>query len=334
MSKNLRISLFGLLGAFAGFALQGCFAPQPTPECSVTITAAALGLAPYYVKLTKVSGTGACADLTHLRTGLTRFRTKASGGDFTLAVKASPVVDPYLGKDFSANQDPTNDCVNEDDCQGDSDPKAACVNLLADGGVELFDGTPIAADGTVTQADGGTYSVDPANECGPVDEPITRSDPADPKGSKLNAIGKMPQFPTKNACAVTDFTGGSQDFQEEVLSRVDGVPQTLPAITYKIEYTNFNVINSTRVPGTAFTTDIKYTQGPCVAEYKGVGFWPEIACSNAPSEGALVESAECDPNADLDAGRVTGSGINPDFKPKCDTALGVCVPTVDVTTIK
>ena len=58
MSKNLRISLYGLTGAVAGFVLQGCFAAQPTPECSVTITAAALGLAPYYVKLTKQTGTG------------------------------------------------------------------------------------------------------------------------------------------------------------------------------------------------------------------------------------------------------------------------------------
>ena len=110
--------------------------------------------------------------------------------------------------------------------------------------------------------------------------------------------------------------------------------QTLPAITYKLEYTNFNVINSTKVPGTAFTADVKYTEGTCVAEYKALGFWPPVSCSNKPSEGALVESGECDPNGDLDAGRVTGSGINPEFKPKCDTALGMCVPSVDVTTIK
>ena len=144
----------------------------------------------------------------------------------------------------------------------------------------------------------------------------------------------MPQFPKNNVCAVTDFVGGGQDFQEEVLNLVDGSTQTLPAATYKLEYTNFNVVNSTKVPGTAFTSDVKLTEGACVAEYKAVGFWPEIGCSNDPSEGALVTSTECDPNADLDAGRVFGSGINPAFEPKCDTALGVCVPTVDVATIK
>jgi hypothetical protein len=251
-----------------------------------------------------------------------------------LAIKSSPVVDPYLGYDFAANVDPANDCVNEDDCQGDADPAAGCVVNQADGGVELFDGTPVDSAGAVNLPDGGTYDVDLANECGPVDDPISRVDATDPKGKNLNAIGKMPQFPTNNVCAVTDFTGGVQNFSEEVLMLVDGTSQTLPAATYKLEYTNFNVMNSTKVPGTAFTSDIKLTEGSCVAEYKAVGFWPEIACSNLPAEGALVESGECDPAGNLDAGRAFGSGINPEFKPKCDTALKVCVPTVDVTTIK
>lgn len=325
MSKNLRISLFGLIGAVAGFSLQGCFATQPTPECSVTITAAALGLAPYYVKLTKVDGTGSCASMTHMYAGMQRFRTQASGGAFTLAVKSSPVVDPYLGYVYAADVDDSNNCVNEEDCQGADDPTAACVNAVADGGLELNDGTPVDSAGTVSLADGGSYDVDPANECGVVEESIPRVDATDPDGAKLNAIGKMPQFPTGNVCAITDWTGGEQNFQAEDLTLVDGTMQTLPAITYKAEWTSFNVINSTKVPGTAFTADLKYTEGSCVANYKAVGFWPEIGCS---------ADSDCDPNADLDAGRVFGSGINPEFKPKCDMDLEVCVPTVDVATIK
>lgn len=338
MSKNLRISLFGLTGAVAGFVLQGCFAPQPTPECSVTITAAALGLHPYYVKLDKTSGTGTCSQLTHLYAGMQRFRTKPSGGAFTLAVKSSPVVDPFIGKVYSADVDPVNNCVNEDDCQGEADPSASCVVSQTDGGLEVYDGTPVTVMGAMATAEptdgGASYAVDPANECTSVPDPVKRVDALDPKGKLLNAIGKMPQFPTNNVCAVTEFTGGVQNYQEEVLTLVDGTTTTLPAITYKIEYSNFNVVNSTKVPGTAFTTDVKYTAGGCVAEYKGVGFWPEVACSNPASQGALVDSTECDPNADLDAGRVFGSGINPDFKPKCDTTLKVCVPTVDVTNLK
>ncbi len=335
MSKNSRISLFGLIGGVAGFALSGCFAAQPTPECNVTITAAGQGLGPYYALLTRVDGTGSCSELTHMSVGMQRFRTQANGGAFTLAVRTSPVVDPYLGYIYSADLDPANNCANEEDCLGEEDPAASCVQPSADGGVELFDGTPVdPATATFTTADGGSVEVDLANECASVEEPFARRDAADPKGKKLNAIGQMPQFPSNNACTITNFTGGEQNYQEEVLTLADGSSATLAAVTYKTEFTNFNVINSAKVPGTAFTTDMKFTEGGCVANYKVVGFWPEIHCSNAPSEGALVVSGDCDPSADLDAGRITGSGINPSFEPKCNTALGVCVPTVDVATIK
>lgn len=325
-TNRLRIGLLGLASAVAGFALQGCFAAQPLPECSVTITAAGLGLHPYYVLMTKVDSTGAgtCGDLKHIYIGMQRFRTKASGGDFTLAVKASPVVDPYLGYVYAANTDVYNDCVNEESCHGEDDPALSCVVNVDDGGVELFDGTPVEIQGdvgVVGDPNDGGFEVDPANECGAVEEPLYRVDPTDPDGKNLNAIGKMAQFPTNGVCAVTDFTGGAQNYQAEM--DVDG--NTIPAVTYKMEFTDFNIINSTKVPGTAFTSKIKYTEGGCVANYTAVGFWPEVTCET---------DADCNPSADLDAGRVFGSGINPEFKPKCDTDLEVCVPTVDVTTIK
>ena len=324
MNTKLRIGLLGLASAVAGFTLQGCFAPQPVPECSVTITAAALGLTPYHVLMTKVDGTGACASLKHINVGLQRYRTKAAGGDFTLAVKASPVVDPYLGYVYSANTDAYNDCANEEDCQGEDDPTMSCVVNVDDGGVERFDGTPVEISGDVGIAgdpnDGG-FEVDPANECGVVEEELPRVDATDPDGKKLNAIGKMPQFPTNGVCTVTDFTGGEQNFQAEM--DIDG--NVIPAVTHKLEFTEFNVINSTKVPGTAFTSKIKYTEGSCVANYTAVGFWPEVHCE---------ADADCDPSADLDAGRILGSGINPEFKPKCDTDVGICVPTVDIAAIK
>ncbi len=334
MSKNSRISLFGLIGGVAGFALSGCFAAQPTPECSVTITAAGQRLGPYYALLTPVDGTGSCATLDHMYMGVQRFRTQANGGAFTLAVKTSPVVDPFLGYVYQADVDPSNNCANEEDCQGEDDPTAACVRTVADGGLELDDGSAVdPTTGTVTVADGGSFDVDLENECTSVPEPLERRDATDPDGKKLNAIGQMPQFPSNKVCTVTNFVGGEQNYQEEVLTLANGSTFTEPAVTYKTEFTNFNVITSAKVPGTAITTDMKYTEGGCVANYKVVAFWPEIHCSNPASEGALVYSTECDPNSDADAGRFLGSGINPAFEPKCDTARGVCVPTVDVTTI-
>lgn len=330
-TNRIRTSLLGLAGAVAGFAFQGC-TPQPLPECSVTITSAALGLGPYYVQLKKESstGTGSCGDLTHMQVGLQRFRTAPSGGAFTLAAKTDLVTDPYLGYIYSENVDDSNDCANEDDCQGAGDLANACVNLLADGGVELNDGTvvdPTTGDFTVMYADGGSdmATADLMNECGPVADSIPRVDPADPDGKNLNAIGDMAQFPVNGQCAVTNWKGGAQNYQAEDLSLVDGTSKTLPAITYKVEFENFNVLSTTKVPGTAFTTTVKYTEGGCSATFTGVGFWPQVHCS---------ADVDCDPSSDLDAGRLLGSGINPDFKPTCNKDLGVCVPSVDVTTLK
>jgi len=348
MNTNLRIGFFGMVGAVAGFALQGCFAPQPLPECSVTNSTAGLGLPPYYAKLELVDGTGACSQLDHMYTGLQRFRTQASGGAFTLAVKTSPVVDPYLGYIYTGDTDPTNDCAVGEDCQGDDDESDTCVITQADGGLELPDGTPV--DDMSTTSDGGSYDL--TNECGVVEEEVPRVDPTDPDGKNTNAIGKMSQFPADGLCSVGDFTGGVQNFQAEQMA--DGT--MLPAVTHKVDFADFAVVNTAQVPGTAFTAKLKYTEGSCVANYKVMGFWvgsfagtPEIPCTataamanSAKGDGPdwfspshiLVTTDECEPLADLDAGRQFGTGMNPSFVPKCDTTLGVCVPSVDPTTLK
>jgi hypothetical protein len=186
--------------------------------------------------------------------------------------------------------------------------------------------------------------VDLANACGPVDDVVERRDPSDPEGKNLIVLGAMPQFPTGGRCAVTDFTGGVQNFSSvTVLTGTD-----LPPITYQVDFTNFTVINTSEVYGTAFTSDVKFTEGQCVANYKARGFWagllvgygivghgdPEIPCSVEGVDAGLVYAPECDPNADLDAGRSFGSGMSPAFEPKCDIGRKVCVPSVDLTTLK
>lgn len=325
MNKTLRISLFGLVGAVGGFTLQGCFAPQPLPECNVTVSSSGFGLNPYYVKLDNAVGTGACAMHDHMWTGMQRYRSAPIGGEFTLAVKSSIIVDPAIGDVYSADQDPSNNCVNEEDCQGADDPTMACVVAVADGGVELGDGTPVdPASGDVALADGGTYAVDLANECVSVEEPLPRTDAADPEGKNIPNFGKLPTLPTNGVCAITEWTAGSgvQNFQAEDLTLADGSMQTVPAAKYAVEWTDFKLISTPKVPGTAFTGKVKITEAGCEATYDALGIWPPIECAT---------DVDCDPNADLDAGRATGSGISPDWKPTCDTARGICVPSVDVT---
>ncbi len=333
MYKNIRVSLAGLLGVSAGFILQGCFADQPPPECGVSTSAAAQGVGPYFVKLTKVDGSGTCSDLSGIQVGLQRMRTQPTGGDYKLAIKASPLIDAFSGATDAISQDLSNDCAVEEACED-------CVVKHDNGEMTIPDGGPIRkfpfedreVFGTPdSEAEGGFRRVYPdQNECGYIPDPVERRDPSDPDGANTIITGDMPSHPTDGVCKVSNFVGGSQSFAPTEAETFDGVMQSFPAISYKMEFTNFALLNTTEVPGTIFNADLKYTVDNCVANYKAFGFWPTVACHSKPSEGALVESPDCDPNADVAAGRVTGSGINPGFKPMCDTSLGVCVPTADL----
>jgi hypothetical protein len=351
MNSTIRTGLLGLVGAVAGFTLQGCFAPQPVPECNLTITAAAQGLVPYYAQLKKVDATGGgtCGNLDHMYVGMQRFRTKASGGDFTVALKASVLADPYLGYAYSADTDPYNNCVAEESCNGEDDPTLGCVTTSADGGLELSDGTPVdSTTGDVGDPNDGGYTIaDLTNTCMSVDEPVERRDPSDPDGKNLNVIAAMPQFPTAGRCALTQQSGGTENY-EEVMT----LTGSLPAVTYKVEFTDTSIINTSEIPGIAFTGKVKITEGSCVANYTMTGWWvgaglntggPEIPCTPTDASaapGSLTYAPECDPEANPDAGRITGSGMSPALKPLClvdtDTTRknNICAPSIDLNNVK
>lgn len=290
--NNVRIGLLGLASALAGFALSGCFASQPMPECTVTGSSAALGITPYHVKLTKVDANGTCGDMPYIVAGAQRSRlpppmgtTRPVSGEFTLHLKPSPAVDMWNGLIFAADYDESNNCSAGEDCD-------MCVPT-------------------------GDPDVD--NVCMSVPDPVYRVDPNDPDGKNQLGAGKLPQFPVDGVCTATEFTGMTQDFQEEVVDLVDGGTETFPAITVKTEWTNFEILSTAKAPGTVWRAKLKYTEGSCVANYDAFAFWPEVHCET---------DVDCDPNADVDAGRVLGSGINPEFKPKCDTDVGICTPSV------
>lgn len=290
--NNVRIGLLGLASAVAGFALSGCFAAQPEPECNIIGSSAGLGITPYYVQLTKVDATGACGDLTSMQVGMQRSRlpppagtTAPVAGEFTLNLKPSIEVDMYNGLVFAADYDASNNCSDGENC-----------------------------DTCVATGDPATDNV-----CESVPDPVYRVDPNDPDGKNELGAGKLVQFPTAGVCTATDFAGMTQDFQEEIVDLVDGGTETFPAISVKTEWTNMEILSTSKAPGTMWRAKLKYTEGNCTANYDALAFWPMIGCST---------DEDCNPEADLDAGRVLGSGINPEFKPKCDTTAGVCKPSV------
>ncbi len=173
--------------------------------------------------------------------------------------------------------------------------------------------------------------------------PAAGRDPNDPDGKKINAIGKYPYLPDGDGiCTATDFQPAEQNFAAATLA--DG--GTLPARSIRYRWSNVRVINTANVPGTVWTAELEYTEdvdgpGPqpeCTATYDVTGVWPMVQCHQDEDENGNPipgsENAYCDPNPDIDAGRAFGSGINPDFKPKCDLELGVCLPSVPLDQLR
>ncbi|XXT20788.1 hypothetical protein WME94_04370 [Sorangium sp. So ce429] len=97
-----------------------------------------------------------------------------------------------------------------------------------------------------------------------------------------------------------------------------------PATRIRYEWSNVRVHVTAAFPGTQMTADLTYTRGECTASYSVVGLWPAVAC--AGQDGATDPSL-CDPQADVAAGRLVGSGINPDLEERvtCDPELALCV---------
>lgn len=402
MNKNMRIGLVGLVGAVAGFGLQGCFTAQPPFECQITNSQAGYsGVGPFYVKLTTAAPCGVLGvdykddggiSVSHMRLGAQRYHPPGTN-EFTVAYRASPLVDIAAGYDhegkamFSANSDPSNDCVDTDIgcdvCVSNDPARPADGGLITPSGEVVLcpDGTYSLDDGNACDATTGT-PIDVANTCELVPDGVERVDPSDPgprpvtsatppSGRCLDSTGKpidgtcpvkalgkgkITQFPDKvGICTITETTSATQTYQAETVDLVDGGTEVLPAVTVKLEWTDFGVYNTTKVPATAFKAKLKYTEGSCVVNYNAIGFYPEIPCSRAAEmkDGGndMCDPFPRDPKSRVDgtapdggfdpscANRYygscsTGSTINPSFNPKCDLRLNVCVPNVDLDTLK
>jgi hypothetical protein len=326
--NSFRLFLVGLAAAVCGFVLQGCFDKQPEPECQVTAGNVIAGVSNYKMILTELSHTGnSCPTMKAMEVGLERLYA-ADGGDFSIGVRPARLVDISMGVNTPLiDTDLGNDCSKPD--------KSTQCQFCQEFAIPP-----------------------PPNVCKITAESVKRVDPTDPKGNKLTGIAHFPTFPTSSICAVADLTITAH-FRQEFLSLPDGgvspyfaqhFPQQyatlvdagsspdfplsdggavqVPPLDVSLAFTNFGVIMSSIVPGTAFTADLTYTEGTdCTATYKAVGIWPIVSCS---------ADTDCDPAPDYDAGRITGSGMNPSFQPVCDTDRGFCVPGpgVDVTTLK
>lgn len=170
-----------------------------------------------------------------------------------------------------------------------------------------------------------------ANVCMAVLEQVERVDPSDPERAKLVIRVPLSQYPDSAGVCRIDDSSTAADFEATTVQLVDGGTQAWPAHSIRMSWSNMRVLNNARVPASAWTANLLLEETDCTANYEVLGIWPLVQCES---------DADCSPVADVDAGRVAGSGISPDFKPRCDTSLaddrgkGLCVPTVDVMALK
>jgi hypothetical protein len=147
-----------------------------------------------------------------------------------------------------------------------------------------------------------------------------RADPADPDAKKVNAIGSITTlYPVSAKCTINNFSAAEQAFEASSIDKdlPDGGTETVPLAPYTVKYQfgDLTFGETTTVPGTVFEGTATYTLDNCTANYKIDGLWPSISCDDGNGN---PDPQACVATADLDAGRAVGSGINPDFKTKCD----------------
>jgi hypothetical protein len=133
------------------------------------------------------------------------------------------------------------------------------------------------------------------------------------------AIQKIPALPGIPATPDTDAGKGTP--------AVDPVD----ADSVQFNWTNVKVYVTTAATGTQMSGDLEYIENGCTAKYKVNAVYPAVSCDDGNQKPDVTI---CSPDANPDAGRGTGSGINPDYAIACDPDLLLCVPAKDVPSFR
>ncbi|APR77796.1 Putative lipoprotein mlpA precursor [Minicystis rosea] len=155
------------------------------------------------------------------------------------------------------------------------------------------------------------------------------ADPEDPESMVDPASGSVCDTTAgtcKVGCRATDENGDPAPNSCVAPFSCDSADNTvgkcvLAPAKYKYEWKNLKFYVTAAAPGTQFTGDLTYTEDGCTIEYSAIGMWPAVYCINEKGE---ADDTLCSPCPDSEAGRVYGSGINPDFPVKCDPDMGYC----------
>jgi hypothetical protein len=114
-----------------------------------------------------------------------------------------------------------------------------------------------------------------------------------------------------------------------------GTP-AIPATTIRYAWDHVRVYATTTAQGTELVGELTYAVDNCTATYHVQALYPKVPCALLDDAGTPVgpDPTACDPYANPNAGRATGSGILPDVKVVCDPALLLCVLAGDPPSLR
>lgn len=138
--------------------------------------------------------------------------------------------------------------------------------------------------------------------------------------------------PEGDFCRVPTLTVATQSIPA-IPADPDNMVDATPATTVSYAWSNIKLYVTPAALGTQFDADLVLTTDNVACGYKVTGMYPYVDCSMpdpANKKKKLPDEGACAPEADEDAGRPTGSGINPDFPTHCDPDLLACTLTKDV----
>jgi hypothetical protein len=137
-------------------------------------------------------------------------------------------------------------------------------------------------------------------------------------------------------CFVPTLTQGIQNIPE-IKEDEENEIEASPATSVQYEWSNVRLYVTPSALGTQFTADVKITTDGKACQYSAIGMYPYVPCGTTDPKDEKKEipddldgiARSCAPEADEDAGRPTGSGINPDFPTHCDPDILACTLTKD-----
>ncbi|MGV3625194.1 MAG: hypothetical protein ACO1OB_30555 [Archangium sp.] len=150
-----------------------------------------------------------------------------------------------------------------------------------------------------------------------------RTDPADPDKKKESAIGRFQTLlpDDRGICTVVDVADTEQNYPPVVDEM--GM-ETDPALSLRYKWEGVRVISTAEFPGTLLDGKVTITEDACTASYKVYAVHPVVFCD--PAETTMKDgkpyNVACDPEPDVAAGRITGSGMNAAIEPTCIPVTG------------